>query len=110
MVQSTLIKFTLDRGWGDYHNLWLIKYELGKSYNGFLKEGIIVWEEVKEGTYDITKLIPFMRVNRNFPIQEMIDALTDQKKATDQVETLSELKATRCHLEDMRKLVFKGKL
>ena len=110
MIQSTVIRFVLDQGWGDFKNLWLMKYELGKSYNGYLEKGMVKWEEVNEGSIDVEKMVPFMRVNHNFPIQELIDTLTDSKKATEQVETLSELKATRFHLEDMRKLVFKKEL
>lgn len=102
------IKFHLNQGWGDYQNLWLIKIEGLKSYNGYIKDGNIVWEEVEEGSpyADIT---PFLRVGRFFPIQELINALTNEKKATAQIETLSELKATKYHLEDMRSLVFKNK-
>lgn len=104
MINRTEIKFELQQGWGDFKNLWLMKYELGKAFNGYTKEGELVWEEVKEGaTYD--KYTPFLKVGRWFPIQEMVDALTDTKKATEQVETLSELKATKYHLEDMRKLL-----
>lgn len=106
MIQQTVIKFHLDQGWGDFQNLWLIKYELGKAYNGYLDKGVLAWEEVQEGSADATKLIPFMRVSRYFPVQELVDALTDTKKTTEQVETLSELKATKKHLEDMRHLVF----
>jgi hypothetical protein len=105
MIQKTEIKFHLDQGWGDFQNLWLIKYELGKAYNGYLVKGIIEWEEVVEGKYDIKKLVPFMRVPRHFPIQEMVDALTKTKPATTQIETTSELRATRYHLEDLRKLL-----
>lgn len=109
MIQTTKIEFMRDQGWGDFQNLWLIKHELGKAFNGYLEKGNISWEEVKQD-YDITKLTPFMRISRNFPIQELVDALTDHKKSTEQVETLSELKATRYHLEDLRKIVFKDKI
>ena len=105
MIQTTKIEFHLDQGWGDFKNLWLIKYELGKSFNGYLVKGRLQWEEVKEGVVDMTKITPFMVVSYRFPIQEMVDALTDTKKATEQIETLSELKATKYHLEDMRKLL-----
>lgn len=108
MITQTQIKFLLNQGWGDFKVLWLIKYELGKAFNGYLKEGFIEWQEVtpKEEANPDKYLVPFMKVGRHFPIQEMIDALTDTRKATEQVETLSELKATKYHLEDMRKLVF----
>jgi hypothetical protein len=105
MIQKTEITFHLDQGWGDFKNLWCIKIELGKQFNGYLKDGNMEWQEVDEGAYDISKLTPFMKVGRYFPVQELVDALTDTKKATEQVETLSELKATRYHLEDMRKLL-----
>jgi hypothetical protein len=107
MIQQTQIRFELSQGWGDFKLLWLMKYELGKSYNGYLHEGDLKWEEVKEGEF-YEKLKPFMKINeRFFPVQEMINALTNTKKATEQVETLSELKATKYHLEDMRKIALK---
>lgn len=31
-------------------------YLLGKAYNGFLKDGKLVWEEVKEGVVNLTEL------------------------------------------------------
>lgn len=105
MTHTTEIEFRLHQGWGDFQNLWCMKYEHGKAYNGYLKDGIVEWQEVKDGVGN-TGLIPFMKVDRRFPLQEMIDALTNTKKATEQIETLSELKATRYHLEDMRKLAF----
>lgn len=105
MINTTKIQFHLDQGWGDFKNLWLAKYELNKAYNGYLKNGRLEWSEVKEGVVELTKLTPFMMIPRYFPVQELVDALTDTKKATEQVETLSELKATKYHLEDMRKLL-----
>lgn len=105
MIQKTEIKFLLNQGWGDFHTLWLIKYELGKAFNGYLSEGLIEWEEVPEGFYQVEKLTPFMKVTHNFPIQEMVDALTSTKPSTPIIETSSELKATKYHLEDMRKLL-----
>lgn len=102
------IKFILSQSWADFQELWLVKYEGGKAYNGYLVKGNIEWEEVKEGGADTSKLTPFMRVSRHFPVQQLIDALTDEKKATVQVETLSELKATKYHLEDMRKLALRN--
>jgi hypothetical protein len=104
MIQKTEIKFHFNQGWGDYKDLWLIKYELGKSYNGYLVKGTIEWEEVKEGQ-EYSTITPFMRVPRYFPIQEMVDALTETKPASTQIETTSELRATRYHLEDLRKLL-----
>ena len=105
MIQKTEIKFILNQGWGDYQNLWLIKYEIGKSFNGYLKDGNIEWQEVKEGQMIDDTIIPFMKVPYRFPIQELIDALTNTKKATEQVETLSELRATKYHLQDLRKML-----
>ncbi len=106
MINQTVIEFHLSQGWGDFKILWLMKFELGKSFNGYLEKGILQWVEVPEAAMNDT-MTPFMRIPRNFDTQMLIDALTNQKKATEQVETLSELKATRYHLEDMRKLVFK---
>lgn len=100
--------FELQQGWGDFQNLWLLRRIGEKSFNGFLKKGLLEWEEVKSMS-DITDLTPFMRVTYHFPVQQMIDALTKKKPTQEQVETLSELKATKYHLEDMRKIVFKEK-
>lgn len=96
--------FELQQGWGDFQNLWLLRRTGEKSFNGYLKKGMLEWEEVVSG-YDISKLTPFMRVTYHFPVQQMIDALIKKKPAQEQVETLSELKATKYHLEDMRKLL-----
>ena len=98
------IWFELQQGWGDFQNLWLLRRFGDKSYNGFLEKGLLEWEEVKEGQNTST-LTPFMKVSYRFPIQQMVDALTKKKPASEQTETTSELKATKYHLEDMRKLL-----
>ena len=110
MIQQTEIKFYAGPRLGDRLDIYLVKIELGKTYNGYLKEGNIIWNEIDEGA-NWDAHIPFMRIPHRFPIQELIDALTDKEvlPTTKQAEIDSELKATKYHLEDLRKLVFKDK-
>lgn len=108
MIHQTIIRFYSGPRIGDYLDIRLVKHELGKSYNGYLDKGRLEWQEIPEGSmWD--GFHSFMVVPYNFPIQELVDALTDSKvlPPTKQVEIDAELKATRRHLEDMRKLVFK---
>jgi len=108
MIHQTTIKFYKAPKIGDYLDIMLVKCELGKSFNGYLEKGHIVWEDIKEGA-EWRDYTPFMVIPRMFPIQELIDALTDKAvlPTTIQVETIAELSATKYHLEDMRKLVFR---
>lgn len=109
MIQTTEIEFIRSMPYGDREDIWCIKHELGKAYNGYLKEGNLVWEEILEGSVDTTKITPFLRIPWRFPLQEFVDALTKKQAVptTKQAEIDAELKATKFHLEDMRKLVFK---
>jgi len=108
MIQQTIIKFYKAPKIGDYLDIMLVKHEMGKSFNGYLEKGRIVWEDIKEGA-EWRDYTPFMVIPHYFPIQELIDALTDKAvlPSTMQVEIIAELRATKYHLEDMRKLVFR---
>jgi len=111
MIHQTIIKFYKAPRIGDYLDIMLVKHELGKSFNGYLEKGRIVWEDIKEGD-EWRNYTPFMVIPHIFPMQELIDALTDKAvlPTTKQGEIGAELKATIYHLEDMRKIVFKDQL
>jgi len=64
-----------------------------------------VWVKLSEGE-DVKT--PTLRLN-NEVFQQMIDSLSEQIKPTSQIEVDAELKATKYHLEDMRKLAFRKK-
>lgn len=108
MIHETIIKFYKAPQIGDYLDLRLVKHEVGKSFNGYLDKGRLEWQEVPEGA-EWSQLHPFMVIPYRFPIQELIDALTSKEvlPPTIQIEVQAELKATKYHLEDLRKLVFK---
>lgn len=108
MIHETIIKFYTAPRIGDYLDVRLVKHEMGKSYNGYLDKGRLEWQEIPEGS-DWNQFHPFMVIPHRFPIQELIDALTDERvlPPTKQVAIDAELKATKYHLEDLRKLVFK---
>lgn len=110
MINQTEIKFYKAPMIGDFLDIRLVKHELGKSYNGYLDKGRLEWQEIKEGD-EWSNYYPFMVVPYRFPIQELIDALSDKSilPPTKTIEFEAELKATKYHLEDMRKLVFDQK-
>lgn len=104
----TEIRFAFSQPLGDFRTLWMVKQEGLKTWNGYLEKGVIKWEELPEGSL-WEKYTPFMVIPRRFPIQELIDALTEKGvlPPTKQAEVDAELKATKYHLEDMRKLALK---
>lgn len=89
--------------WSDGVNIWFAHKMLGKQYIcRFTKDGQMEMSEFAEG---ITPE-PTMKISGEIweGIRQAISGVeeTPQKQAVD-----SELKATRFHLEDMRKIVFK---
>ena len=102
---STEIKFEVQQGWGDFKIVWMMKREGDKLFNGYMKMGNIEWEEVKEGL--INDLTPFLKVPgwTGIDFQPLIDALSQKAPSTKETATTAELRATKYHLEDMRKLV-----
>jgi hypothetical protein len=108
MIFTTEIRFAFSQQVGDFRTLWMLKQEGLKTWNGYLEKGVIQWEEMPEGSlYD--KFTPFMILPYRFPLQELIDALTNKYvlPPTKQQEIDAELKATKYHLEDMRKIALK---
>lgn len=108
MIHETIIKFYTAPLIGDFLDLRLVKHEMDKSYNGYLDKGRLEWQEIPEGS-EWSNFHSFMVIPRRFPIQELVDALTSKEvlPPTIQAEVQAELKATKYHLEDLRKLVFK---
>ena len=98
------IKFEVHQGWGDFKVVWMMKEELGKMWNGYMKDGNIEWQEVKDGG-STDKYTPFMKIPRWAELQGLVDALSGQVATTKETSTIAELRATKYHLEDMRKLV-----
>jgi len=99
------IKAYVNQGWGDYKEIWLVKHELDKTYNGIVKEGVIVWEEMKEG---FNPDFPLLKLPRQV-WQDIVDSISETTPPIEKEKVDAELMATAYHLEDMRKLVFKEK-
>jgi len=100
------LKFEVQQGWEDFKIVWLMRYERDKAFNGYMKKGNLLWQEVKEDS-DTSNLIPFLKIpGYGINLSGLVDALSNKVPSTKEIETQSELKATKYHLEDMRKLVF----
>lgn len=92
-------------GWGDGVKVWIANKNTGKiNICRFTKDGYIEQEEIGEGISPA----PTMIISRYMweGLRKAINGVeeTPDKKALD-----AELTATKFHLEDMRKLVFKNK-
>jgi hypothetical protein len=89
--------------WADEQELWIGKLTNGKIYQGKVGEhGNLVLEEISEGT----ETTPALRINR-MAWMGLVQALKGVMPDLDKKEVDAELKATKYHLEDMRKLAFK---
>lgn len=100
------IKFEIHQGWGDFKIVWMMKYENGKAFNGYMDKGNIKWQEVKEGA-DTSLYTPFIKIPGwgDVDLSGLVNALTEKIPTEKETSTTSELRATKYHLEDMRKLV-----
>jgi hypothetical protein len=108
-MNQNQIKFEVQQGWGDFKIVWMMKYESGKAWNGYLKDGNLEWQEVIEG-HDWSSQIPFLKIpGYGVDLAGLIEALTDKYPSKKEEATTTELRATKYHLEDMRALVFKKK-
>lgn len=90
--------------WADMVAIWLAKRDMGKVYNCTVgKDGYLELTEHKPGAEPPP---PLMRIP--FPVKDMIiSALTEAIPPVEKREVDAELKATKYHLEDMRKLALK---
>ena len=70
-----------------------------------VKDNILEFKTIKEG---VTPASPTIQIPLSI-MQKLIDAFSEAQPPTKQIEVDAELKATKYHLEDLRKLVFKGK-
>lgn len=89
---------------GDMSDVWIFRREGEKHFLAhFTKQGLIEFSKIKEGEYqnDPTMRIPTLLV------QDIVDAFTKEIPPTKKEAIDSELKATKYHLEDMRKIVLK---
>lgn len=88
--------------------VWLINIEGGKARIANVdKNGYLQLKEIKDA-YSTEDNIPFMRVSH--PVWELIVNAIAQVTPPLKKEVLdAELSATKFHLSDMRKLVFKDK-
>lgn len=86
--------------------VWLLqKYPSGDIYNCNIDKGIMVMRKVENEVKDAPK--PLMEVpERAWGL--IVDAITESLGDKPKVVTASELEATKYHLEDMRKIVFKN--
>ena len=87
--------------------VWLINVESGKArIANVMKDGSLEFREIKDG--DPLGNAPFLRVPQN--VWELIvNAISEVTPPLKKEVVDAELTATKFHLEDMRKLVFKGK-
>lgn len=93
--------------WSDTQELWIGKVESnGKFYRGEVQEdGYLKLIETQEGSEMST---PTLRINRR-AWEGFAEALRGVTPAIDKKEVDAELKATKYHLEDMRKLALSVK-
>ena len=90
--------------WGNSMAVYITRLE-GAKYEPYLLVNN-KWVKIKEGAnYDPSKAT--LRLP-TFLWQKFVDSLTKEIKPTLQAELDAELKATKYHLEDMRKLAMKG--
>lgn len=82
--------------------VYVVKRELNKTYLLVNDEWVLQVEGVNVDRK------PTLRLSEDI-FQMVIDALSKEIKPTEKAEVDAELKSTKYHLEDMRKLVFKGK-
>jgi hypothetical protein len=81
--------------------VWLIRKDTPRVEVAHInKDGMIEMSELKEGSSETS---PTLNLNRDAWLA-LKEAMTD-KKVEEVQETTSELRATRYHLEDMRKLL-----
>lgn len=86
--------------------IWLVNKQGIKTFNTNIEEGRLKLLEVKEGVED-SEQKPFLIVPRDV-WQILSNAISESTPPIKKEIIESELKATKYHLEDMRKLVFKG--
>lgn len=93
--------------WNDSTKIWVTsRGEDGRRFNYTIgKEGFLLATVVKEGEMAPNPLmiLPFEFVD------QFVDALIEKIPPVKKEVVESELNATKYHLEDMRKLVFKAK-
>lgn len=88
--------------WSDNMELWIAQVKQGKFYSGNVdKDGYLELKEVKEG---LELQNPTLRINRRI-WEGLAQALRGITPQVDKKEVDAELKATKYHLEDMRKLM-----
>jgi len=89
--------------WHDQVKIWLITYQKDKAYNVTYKDGSMLIKAVKEGE-QIQDC--FMKMPYDI-YEEFCKLLSLAEIPQEESVTKAELTATKYHLEDMRKLVFK---
>lgn len=88
----------------DAYEVFLINRVNGKVYNHHVtKDGAVEAVEIKEGDYEPK---PLLRIPGLY-WQEIVRAISKDLPNVTKDEVDAELKATKYHLEDMRKLVLK---
>ena len=93
--------------WSDRVKIWLAELIHDKTYVASVnKDGVIEMTEVKEGAAPEK---PLLIVNGN-AWEAITQALSDALPPVKQEVVDAELKATKYHLEDMRKLALKDNL
>ena len=90
----------------DTVELWIGKVEHGKFYSCYVDNGLLQLTETNESA----QRTPTLEI-MSTAWDGLINALQATKEKPQEIETATELKATKYHLEDMRSLVFKkGKI
>jgi hypothetical protein len=97
--------FIQRRGWSDSIAVYIVQRDGSKALlAGVEKDGNLVFSEVDgKGEDKPTLMLP------SFAWQLLVDAITDTTPPTKKQAVDAELVATKYHLEDMRKLIFKTK-
>lgn len=92
--------------WNMRLKVWLVQRVNSKVFNATIgKYGQIVMTEHKEGAVDPDCLMEVPEL----VWQKIVDAIADKVPPTKKEAIDAELLATKFHLEDMRRLVFKNK-
>lgn len=96
-----------NKPWGEWVEVWLMRQNNGINEVAFInQEGLIETKKLKEGDVDSHK--PLMTLNY-YAWQAVLSVMGEIKPDIEEEVVEAELKATKFHLEDMRKLVFENK-
>lgn len=92
--------------WNNRVKIYLFQVANGRTMQSSIKDGKMELREIKEGQDPEDK--PLLQVSREV-WQALSDTLREVIPNIEKNEVDAELKATKYHLEDMRKLIFKSK-